>query len=68
MPSVPPTFDTVPQVWPHRHLLDLERLTPGEIRLLLDTAAQLKEATAGCRRKLTILSGRTIVNLVHTGM
>ena len=63
MPSVPHTFDTVPQVWPHRHLLDLERLTPGEIRLLLDTAAQLKEATVGCRRKLTILSGRTIVNL-----
>ncbi|MEI7861411.1 MAG: aspartate carbamoyltransferase catalytic subunit [Planctomycetota bacterium] len=63
MPSVPPTFATVPQVWPHRHLLDLERLTAGEIRLLLDTSAQLKEATAGCRRKLTILSGRTIVNL-----
>jgi aspartate carbamoyltransferase catalytic subunit len=59
------TFDqeTVPATWPHRHLLDLERLTPAEIRLLLDTAALFKEATEGCRRKLAVLTGSTIVNL-----
>jgi len=59
------TFDqeTVPSAWPHRHLLDLERLTPAEIRLLLDTAALFKEATDGCRRKLAVLTGSTIVNL-----
>ena len=54
---------TVPAEWPHRHLLDLERLTPGEIRLVLDTAAVFKEATGGCRRKLAVLSGSTVVNL-----
>jgi aspartate carbamoyltransferase catalytic subunit len=53
----------VPAEWPHRHLLDLERLTPGEIRLVLDTAAVFKEATGGCRRKLAVLSGSTVVNL-----
>jgi aspartate carbamoyltransferase catalytic subunit len=59
------TFDqeTVPSTWPHRHLLDLERLTPAEIRLLLDTAALFKEATDNCRRKLAVLTGSTIVNL-----
>ena len=55
--------ETVPRSWTHRHLLDLERLTPDEIRTILDTAAVLKEATEGCRRKLAILSGSTIVNL-----
>jgi aspartate carbamoyltransferase catalytic subunit len=61
----PATFDqeTVPPTWSHRHLLDLERLTPAEIRLLLDTAALFKEATDGCRRKLAVLTGSTIVNL-----
>lgn len=59
------TFDreTVPPQWQHRHLLDLERLTPDEVRLLLDTTALFKEATNGCRTKLALLAGRTIVNL-----
>ena len=64
---VPPPFqgaaDVVPATWRHRHLLDLERLTPEEIRLLLDTAARFKEATGGCRKKLSVLGGRTICNL-----
>ena len=53
----------VPAGWAHRHLLDLERLTPDEVRLLLDTAALFKEATNGCRQKLAVLEGRTVVNL-----
>jgi len=55
--------EPVPAEWAHRHLLDLERLTPDEIRLLLDTATLFKEATGGCRRKLGVLSGFTVVNL-----
>ncbi|MDA1041474.1 MAG: aspartate carbamoyltransferase catalytic subunit [Planctomycetota bacterium] len=54
---------SVPAGWSHRHLLDLERLTPDEVRLLLDTAALFKEATGGCRQKLSVLAGRTVVNL-----
>jgi aspartate carbamoyltransferase catalytic subunit len=55
--------DGVPSHWTHRHLLDLERLTPDEIRTLLDTATLFKEATDGCRRKLSVLAGTTIVTL-----
>ena len=55
--------ETVPPGWSHRHLLDLERLSPEEICLLLDTASRFKEATGGCRQKLSVLAGRTIVNL-----
>ena len=61
----PPTLQSerVPAGWHHRHLLDLERLTGDEIRLLLDTAALFKEATDHCRRKLSVLTGSTVVNL-----
>jgi aspartate carbamoyltransferase catalytic subunit len=55
--------DAVPAAWTHRHLLDLERLAPDEISLLLDTARLFKEATGGCRQKLSVLTGRTVVNL-----
>jgi aspartate carbamoyltransferase catalytic subunit len=63
MPRVPTETEHVPAAWPHRHLLDLERLSADEIRLLLDTAAIFKEATEGCRRKLAVLTGCTVVNL-----
>ena len=55
--------DVVPAQWTHRHLLDLERLSADEIRMLLDTAALFKEATDGCRRKIAVLTGSTVVNL-----
>ncbi|MFM7207507.1 MAG: aspartate carbamoyltransferase catalytic subunit [Planctomycetaceae bacterium] len=63
MSSVTLAHDTVPAHWRHRHLLDLERLTPEEIRTLLDTATLFKEATDGCRRKLAVLAGTTVVTL-----
>jgi len=56
----PPLY---PQGWTRRHLLELESLSAQEITILLDTAQQLKEATAGCRRKISLLSGRTLANL-----
>ena len=62
MPT-PASWQSVPVQWTHRHLLDLERLTADDIRLLLDTAALFKEATDGCRRKLAILAGSTVVTL-----
>jgi aspartate carbamoyltransferase catalytic subunit len=63
MPPSNADHEPFPSGWNHRHLLDLERLSPEDIRLLLDTAARFKEATDGCRRKLSVLTGRTIVNL-----
>ena len=55
--------DLPPRGWTHRHLLDLEELTAEEIRLILDTAVMFKEATQGCRKKIDVLSGASIVNL-----
>lgn len=56
---------TFPATWQRRHLLDLESLTDLEILTLLDTAQQLKELTDGCRRKLSLLSGKTCANLFY---
>lgn len=56
-------FDVIPTVWRRRHLLDLESLSADELVCLLDSAMAFKQATDGCRRKLQILSGRTLANL-----
>jgi aspartate carbamoyltransferase catalytic subunit len=56
-------FGAIPDTWTRRHLLDLESLSSEELRLLLDCAVAFKEATGGCRRKLTVLQGRTCANL-----
>jgi len=60
MPLEDATPPAVPSSWTHRHLLDLERLSPDDLRLLLDTAARFKAATEGCRRKLPVLAGSTV--------
>lgn len=54
---------TFPPSWTRRHLLDLESLSADELTTLLDTAQQLKELTDNCRRKVPLLSGRTLANL-----
>ena len=56
-------LDATPQTWTRRHLLDLESLSGEEISLILDTACSLKEATGGCRRKISTLAGKTCANL-----
>ena len=59
------TFEigAAPAAWTRRHLLDLESLSAEEINIVLDTAVSLREATAGCQQKLSLLSGKTIANL-----
>ncbi|MEM6471724.1 MAG: aspartate carbamoyltransferase catalytic subunit [Planctomycetota bacterium] len=58
-----PDLEPHSRKWTRRHLLDLESLSAEEITTLLDVAQVLKEATDGCRRKLSLLSGRTCANL-----
>jgi aspartate carbamoyltransferase catalytic subunit len=53
----------IPAVWTRRHLLGLEDLSAEELLCILDSAATFKEATAGCKRKLPVLTGRTCANL-----
>lgn len=49
--------------WNRRHLLELEALSAEEITILLDMAEWMKQATGGCRHKLSLLSGKTCANL-----
>ena len=56
-------FETLPTIWTRRHLLDLESLSTDELNCLLDTAVQFKHATDGCKRKLSVLAGKTVANL-----
>lgn len=52
-----------PASWKLRHLLDLESLSADQITTLLDVAVQLKAMTDGCRRKISLLAGKTLANL-----
>jgi len=63
MNSEPIELGPIPEAWTQRHLLDLESLSAEEIRLLLDTAAHFKKLTDGCKRKISVLPGRTSANL-----
>ncbi len=56
-------FETLPSIWTRRHLLDLESLSTEELTCILDTAVQFKQATDGCKRKLSVLAGKTVANL-----
>src|SRR5687767_11363928 len=56
-------FTRTPDVWKRRHLLDLERLSAEEIVCILDAAEAFKSATDDCRRKIAVLTGRTLANL-----
>ena len=58
-----PDLTSFVERWDRRHLLDLESLTADEIKILLDVAQVLKDATEGCRRKLSLLTGKTCANL-----
>lgn len=56
-------FETIPDLWTRRHLLDLESLSAAELQCILDTADAFKSRTDNCRRKLPVLQGRTVANL-----
>jgi aspartate carbamoyltransferase catalytic subunit len=49
--------------WTHRHLLDLESLPAGDIRLALDTAEAFTDVSTRSVKKVPALRGRVVVNL-----
>ena len=53
----------IPAVWTRQHLLGLEHLSAEELSCILDAAVMFKDATGGCRQKLSVLAGRTCANL-----
>jgi aspartate carbamoyltransferase catalytic subunit len=49
-------------IWTRKHLLGLEELSAGEIRLILDTADSFKEVSNRSVKKVPALRGRVVVN------
>jgi aspartate carbamoyltransferase catalytic subunit len=50
-------------IFPHRHLLGIEGLSPRDIEILLDHADQAVEISRQVEKKKTTLRGRTLINL-----
>src|SRR5687768_9597942 len=63
MPATAQDFSSISSVWTRRHLLDLESLSAAELTCILDAAEAFKSATDDCRKKITVLTGRTLANL-----
>src|ERR1700691_3762547 len=49
--------------FPHKDLLDIERLTPADIVAILDLAEHYAAQNHSAKKKTAILDGRTLVNL-----
>ena len=49
--------------WHRKHLLDIESLTPDEIRTVLDTARAFKAVGERAIKKVPALRGKTVINL-----
>ncbi|MDX2226258.1 MAG: aspartate carbamoyltransferase, partial [Verrucomicrobiae bacterium] len=54
---------TSPAPWTRKDLITLEDYSPGEISLILDTAAAFKEVGSREVKKTPALRGKTLVNL-----
>jgi aspartate carbamoyltransferase catalytic subunit len=63
MTTVVDDFQTIPEIWNRRHLLDLESLSADELNCLLDYAGAFKRATHNCKARLPLLTGHTLANL-----
>ena len=57
------TATAVKQVWQHRHVLDLDDFSPGEIELVLQTTDAMHEILSRPIKKVPALRGRALVTL-----
>jgi aspartate carbamoyltransferase catalytic subunit len=53
----------MPSSFPHRHLLDIERLSVNDIETVIKLAERYAEQNRAGKRKTDKLSGKTVVNL-----
>ena len=51
--------------WTRKDLLTMRELDPGEIQLLVETAASLEEIATRDIKKVPALRGKTVVNLFY---
>ncbi len=56
-------MDPARAVYPHRHLLGIEGLSPGDIKALLDMADEAVDVSRQVEKKKATLRGRTQINL-----
>lgn len=49
--------------FPHRHLLDIERLSVADINTILDLAQRYVEQNNAANKKINKLNGKTVVNM-----
>lgn len=61
--NAPEDLGPPPSCWKRQDLLELESLSSEELVCLLDTAEKFKRVTDGCKKKLSVLQGRTLANL-----
>jgi aspartate carbamoyltransferase catalytic subunit len=55
----------MPYAFPHKDLLDIERLSAADIVAILDLAERYAEQNRSAKKKTPILDGKTIVNLFY---
>ena len=55
--------DAASYSYPHRHLLGIEGLAPGEISALLDLSESYVEQSRRDDKKVAVLKGRTVINV-----
>ena len=61
--DAPPANGAPPSHFPHKHLLGIEGLTPGEINYLLDIANSYVQQNRQAHKKKSLLDGLTQINL-----
>ena len=59
------TSDPAFPIYPHRHLLGIKDLSPGDIELLLDRAEKAVAISRQPEKKTSTLRGRTQINLFY---
>jgi aspartate carbamoyltransferase catalytic subunit len=65
VPAVDAAPETQPTVWRHRHLLDVDGLSSGELDLVMRTADAMREVLARPIAKVPALRGRSVTILFY---
>jgi len=65
VPSVDDVPESQPIAWRHRHLLDVDRLSTGELELIMRTTDAMREVLARPIAKVPALRGRQVTILFY---
>jgi len=65
VPSVDDVPESQPIAWRHRHLLDVDRLSPAELDLIMRTTDAMREVLARPIAKVPALRGRQVTILFY---